>query len=306
MAILLNNHGYDNAPWVEALGDYLPQLPIYQFPNIPNPEDIHYAVVWHHPHGDLINYPNLKAVMILGAGTDHVDQDPELPDVPLVRLLDPDVGNDMAQYACYWTMHFHRQYERYRQQKSTQHWQRHEVTRSVDFTVSILGLGLIGSLIAERIALNGYKTLAWNRSQKNLAQVVCHSGVQRLKEVLAISDVVINCLPLSAQTYHLLNKSSLSQLPKGASLINVSRGAVIDDTALIGLLESGHIAAAALDVFVDEPLPAESPYWYLDNVFVTPHTAGATYPKSAARVVADNILRVENGQMPFPIHRPKP
>lgn len=305
MAILLNNHGYDNAPWANALREYLPQLPIYEFPNIPCPEDIHYAVVWEHPHGDLINYPNLKAIMSLGAGTDHIDKDPELPDVPLVRLLDPDVGNDMAQYACYWAMHFHRQYERYRQQKSTQHWQRHEVERSVDFTVSVLGLGLIGSFVAERLAANGYRTLGWNRSQKKIDQVVCHSGSEGLTQVLSSSDVLVNCLPLSDQTHHLLNESTLSQLPKGASLINVSRGAIIDDAALIGLLESGHIGAAALDAFVEEPLPAASPYWRLDNVFVTPHTAGATYPKSAARVVADNILRVENGEMPFPIHKPK-
>lgn len=305
MAILLNNHGYDNAPWAKALGEYLPLLPIYEFPDIPDPEDIQYAVVWEHPHGDLINYPNLKAVMILGAGTDHVDQDTQLPDVPLVRLLDPDVGNDMAQYACYWTMHFHRQYERYRQQTSSKHWQRHEVTRSVDFTVSVLGLGLIGSFVAQRLAANGYRTLGWNRSQKNLDQVVCHSGDAGLVQVLGSSDVLINCLPLTDQTRHLLDQSALSQLPKGASLINVSRGAIIDDVALIALLESGHIAAAALDAFVVEPLPAQSPYWRLDNVFVTPHTAGATYPKSAARVVADNILRMENGEMPFPIHKPK-
>ena len=305
MAILLNNHGYDNAPWAKALGEYLPLLPIYEFPDIPDPEDIQYAVVWEHPHGDLINYPNLKAVMILGAGTDHLDQDTQLPDVPLVRLLDPDVGNDMAQYACYWTMHFHRQYERYRQQTSSQHWQRHEVTRSVDFTVSVLGLGLIGSFVAQRLAANGYRTLGWNRSQKNIDQVVCHSGDAGLAQVLGSSDVLINCLPLTDQTRHLLDQSALSQLPKGASLINVSRGAIIDDAALVALLESGHIAAAALDAFVVEPLPAQSPYWRLDNVFVTPHTAGATYPKSAARVVADNILRMENGEMPFPIHKSK-
>ncbi|MFT5135646.1 MAG: glyoxylate/hydroxypyruvate reductase A [Arenicella sp.] len=303
MAILLNNHGYDNTPWAKALREYLPLLPIYEFPDIPDPEDIQYAVVWEHPHGDLVNYPNLKAVMILGAGTDHIDQDTQLPDVPLVRLLDPDVGNDMAQYACYWTMHFHRQYERYRQQKYNQHWQRHEVTRSVDFTVSVLGLGLIGSFVAQRIAANGYRTLGWNRSQKNIDKVVCHSGDAGLTEVLGSSDVLINCLPLTDQTRHLLDQSALSQLPKGASLINVSRGAIIDDTALIALLESGHIAAAALDAFVVEPLPAQSPYWRLDNVFVTPHTAGATYPKSAARVIADNISRMENGEMPFPIYK---
>jgi glyoxylate/hydroxypyruvate reductase A len=302
MAILLNNGGHDNTPWAEALADYLPAMAIHEYPNIPKSDDIHYAVIWNHPWGDLMNYPNLKAILILGAGTDHIDQDPHLPDVPVVRLLDPDVGNDMAQYACYWVMHFHRQYERYRQQAKDQYWQRHEVKRSVDFTVSILGLGLIGSFIAERIALNGYRTLGWNRSQKEINNVLCHSGEEGLEHVLRSSDVIVNCLPLNKQTKHLLNYTTLSKLPVGASIINVSRGAVIDDASLLALIDSGHIGSAALDAFVVEPLPPESPYWALDNVYITPHTAGATYPKSAARVIADNIERVERGELPFPIH----
>ena len=96
----------------------------------------------------------------------------------------------------------------------------------------------------------------------------------------------------------------MSKLPNGANFINVSRGAIVDDDALLNALDSGKIANAALDTFAIEPLPIESPYWVYDNVFVTPHMSGSTYPTLSARVIADNIKRVEAGEAPFPIYKP--
>ena len=311
MASLVNEDNQDSTAWSQAISDSLPDMPVYCFPDIPNPNEIEYAVVWNHPHGDLLNYPNLKAVLLLGAGTDFIDQDPAMqalqPKVPLVRLLDPDVGNDMAQYACYWAMHFHRRYEDYRQQSTQAQWLRHEVARTPDTRVSVLGLGIIGSFIAERIALNGFATQAWNRSAKSVINVKCFSGPVGLDEMLASTDILVNCLPLNEGTRHLLNHQRLSMLPAGSFVINVSRGAVIDDAALLALLDSGHIAGAALDTFVHEPLASDSPLWEAQgkhsNMHITPHISGATYAKSASKVVVDNIKRMEQGEAPFPIHR---
>ena len=310
MAILINNVGGDSGAWAEAITLHFPDTPVHCYPDIPNAEEIEYAVIWNHPHGDLLNYPNLKAVLLLGAGTDFIDQDPAMqelqPEVPLVRLLDPDVGNDMAQYACYWAMHFHRRYEDYRQQASRAQWLQHEVARAADTRVSVLGLGIIGSFIAERIAMNGFAAQAWNRSAKTVSDVQCFSGASGLEELLATSDILINCLPLNAATHHLLNHQRLSTLPAGSYVINVSRGAIIEDKALLTLLDSGHIAGAALDTFAHEPLERESPLWAAQakhtNVHITPHISGATYAKSAAKVVVDNIMRMKQGEAPFPIH----
>ena len=152
------------------------------------------------------------------------------------------------------------------------------------------------------MALNGFKAQAWNRSEKNIEGVDCFFGDQGLDEILPISDVLINCLPLNQGTHHFLNSGSLGKLPTGSFLINVSRGAVIDDQALISLLDVGHVAAAALDAFAEEPLPDDSPFWGRDNVFITPHMAGGTYAESAAKVIVDNIIRIENGDQPFPIY----
>ena len=304
MAILLNYHGHDSTPWAEAFAKMLPDIPVHIYPEIPRPEDIHYAVVWNHPHGDLLNYPNLKAILNMGAGTDHLDAEAELPQVPIVRLLDPDVGNDMAQYGVYWAMHFHRRFEDYRQQASRREWLGHEVARTVDYRVSVLGLGLIGTQIAERLALSGFKSQGWSRTEHHIDGVETFHGAQGLQHLLEQTDVLVNCLPLNPQTHHLLDKDALRQLPSGSFLINVSRGAVIDDDALIELLASGHIAGAALDTFAEEPLPTDSPYWRAENVFVTPHISGSTFAKSAARPIADNIIRIERGETPYPIYTP--
>lgn len=304
MTIFVNNVDGENASWVTALGLQLPDQNVVLYDDIEDKNMVEYAVVWNHPHGDLATFPNLKAVLILGAGTDYLDQDNSLPKVPYVRLIDPDVGIGMAHYALYWTMHFHRRYEKYRQQAPDKTWARYEMPRSQDYKVTILGLGRIGSYIAEQLAANGFATRAWNRSAKQYADIDCYSGETGLHAALAETDVLVNCLPLNSSTQGMLNIDVLGRLPKGANLVNPSRGAVIDDDALIALLQNGHIAAAALDTFAEEPLPHASPYWALDNVFITPHMSGATYAKSAAIVVADNIKRIEKGEEPFPIHHP--
>lgn len=304
MAILLNNNGGDNQPWADALASHLPAMKVHIYPDINDVAAIEYAVVWHHPLGDLNNYPNLKAILVLGAGMDHIDQEQSLPDVPIVRLVDPTVGDEMSQYVLYWVMHFQRGYERYRTQQSEQHWQRHMAPFSRDYRVSVLGAGLIGRFVSERLVANGFRVQSWSRSQKEIAKVESFSGEQGMQDMLCASDVLVNCLPLNNATKHLLNNSTLSMLPEGANLISLSRGAIIDDQALINLLDSGHIANAALDTFSLEPLAKESSYWGRDNVFITPHMSGGTYPQYASEVIADNIKRVERGEQPYPIYTP--
>ncbi len=304
MTILLNNNSGENQSWADALRAHLPEMKVQIYPDITDISAIKYAVVWHHPLGDLIRYPNLKAILVLGAGMDHIDQEPSLPNVPVVRLIDPTVGDEMSQYVLYWVMHFQRGYELYRSQQAQKQWQRHMRPFSKDYCVSVLGAGLIGRFVAERLALNGFVVQSWSRSHKVIDSVVSFSGEHGLSDMLTSTDVLVNCLPLNDATRNLLDSRTLSILPIGASLINLSRGAVIDDQALVDLLDSGHIANAALDTFTVEPLPENSPYWGRENVFITPHMSGSTYPFLASRVIADNIQRVERGEQPFPIYKP--
>lgn len=302
MAIVFNNDGKDGQEWLDAFSTLLPNKPVYQYPNYPNKECIEYAVVWNHPIGQLATYPNLKAVLNLGAGSDWLDADASLPNVPIVRLVDPAVGIDMAHYVLYWTMHCHRGYAQYKQQQQQKKWAKFQVETVNDYCVTVLGLGLIGAFIADKIADVGFKTQAWNRSKKTLKNVECFNGEEEFASALSNTNVLVNCLPHNLATDKLINKDVLQQLPKGAHVINVSRGGVIDHDALLSLLDYDHLASAILDTFSVEPLSPESPLWQHPKVSITPHMSGATYPNTSAKVIVENILRVERGDAPFPIY----
>ena len=114
--------------------------------------------------------------------------------------------------------------------------------------------------------------------------------------MLSRAEILVLLLPLTAATENILSTETLALLPKGATLINPGRGALIDDAALLAALDSGQIGQATLDVFRTEPLPADHPYWHHPKVTVTPHIASATRPESAAEAIAENIRRSEAGE----------
>lgn len=304
MAIMINNHGFDNTPWIEALTELLPEADIHNYPEVGNRHDIEYAVIWDHPHGDLITYPNLKAILLLSAGVDFIKGD-ELPDVPVIRLIDESVAKDMALHTLHWIIHFHRDYYRYRKNQSQRIWERYDYAPASELRIGILGLGEIGSRIARQLTQVGFPVSSWVRSERQQPGLKLFTGEQSQQAFFAQTDILLNLLPLTPQTQSFINAERLAMLPRGAFIINIGRGAVIDDEALKQALESGQIEAAALDVFSEEPLPDDSWMWSHPNVFVTPHVSGNTYARSGATKVAANIRRIQNGDSPFPIYDPQ-
>lgn len=309
MAILLNNQDYDNSSWAEQLGQLLPNKALYIYNQLDRDSlqkiapEIEYAVIWNHPAGDLQRYPRLKAILLLGAGTEHIDQDNTVPDVPIVRLIAPEVLNDMALYTLYWVIDIQRHLSIYRQQQQQKQWYRHDTEQPRGFTVTVLGLGAVGKSVVQRLYNNGFSAQGWDREPQDLAPILCFHGDEQLPAALANTDVLINCLPLTPKTRHFINQQRLQQLPKGAALINISRGSIIDDQALLNALASQHISRAVLDTFATEPLAQDSPYWQHPQVDITPHMSGATYARSAARLIADNIQRIDKGEAAFPLHQ---
>ncbi len=301
MAIMINNQGFDNRPWAEALGELLPEFEMRIYPDTGNRDDIEYAVVWNHPRGDLMNYPNLKAILLLSAGVDFLKND-KLPDIPIIRLVDEVVAKDMAQHALHWIIHFHRSYHLNRKNQLARCWQRYDYPPAEERKIGILGLGEIGRRMAKELINAGFPVQAWVRTYREQQDVKLFIGDDEQQAFFAQTDILISLLPLTPQTHSFLNVKRLAWLPKGAFVINIGRGAVIDDEALKQLLDSGHIEAAALDVFREEPLPEESWMWLHDRVYITPHASGNTYPRSGVQSVAANIRRIENGENPFPIY----
>jgi len=298
VGILLNNDGHWHDRWREAIEKHMPNREVIEYPNIPDYSVIDYALIWKHPAGDLEKYPNLKAVFSLGSGVDYIDAYSTLPDAPIFRLIDTNMADDMALYTLYWVIHFQRMFGIYQTQQKQTHWARYPTPLAPEYKVSILGLGAIGSHIAKALSRNGFDVSGWSRSLKNIEGINCVRGESGLKAILPNTDVLICCLPFTKATYEFLDVSVLSQLKKGASLINVSRGAVIHENDLLTLLDSGHIGGAALDVFHTEPLPKNSPFWTHPNVHVTPHMSGATNPDTAVQIIAKELAGFENGVMP--------
>ena len=301
MSILLNNQFDQNTGWQAALSKELPALTIASYPDVPDASAIHYGVVWGHPFGDLKRYPNLRAIFSLGAGMEHLLNDPELPDVPLISLGDPAMSQDMANYALYWVIDFHRHMQHYRVEQARPQWHRLETPPTNDFNVVVLGLGRIGQHVAELIQQAGFNVTAWDFKPKTSETLTTAAGLDALSELLPTSDVVISCLALNERSHQLINADFLAQLPMGGHVVNISRGGVIDENALLDALDRGRLSAVALDVFSVEPLPTEHRLWTHAKVNVTPHMAGPTHISSAASVIAGNIRRMERGEQPEPI-----
>ena len=252
-----------------------------------DPASVDFVLMWNLPPEQLATYTNLQGILMGGAGFDHLDLE-ALPDVPVVRLVDPGMAHDIASYALAWTIHFQRDFDRFAVAASERSWMDEPPPRFTrDVTVGVLGLGAIGEVVLEMCASHGFTTLGWSRSNHD----------RPLSDFFAAADVVVNLVPLGDATRGLVGAAELAALDDGV-LINVGRGPTVDTDALLDALD-GPLRGAVLDVFETEPLPAESPLWQRSDVVITPHVAGRSDPVTAAPVVAQSIVRLLAGGEPF-------
>jgi len=287
--------------WRKAVRRLIPEADLYVWgEDAIDPDTVDYVMVWNPPVGVLAKFTKAKAIFNLGAGVDKLLQDPNLPKhIPIVRLVDPRLSSAMTEFVMYWVLHFHRAMHTYGQQQRARQWKQHTPFDTKKRAIGILGLGELGQDAAHALLMMGFENIAgWSRSSKELPGVKSFAGTAALEAFLARTEILLCLLPNTPQTQGLLNVETLGQLPPGAFVINVGRGRLIVEDDLIQALNSGHIQAAALDVFSTEPLPTDHPFWAMDNVFVTPHVASITSPTSATQVIADGIEAIENGHLP--------
>ena len=259
------------------------------------PEAVDYIV--YAPTGwlqDFSQFTNLKGVQSLWAGVEKIVDNPTLQ-VPLARMVDSGLREGMVEYCVGHVLRYHLDMDQDILRKDAK-WTVHVPPLAKDRSVLVLGLGALGSAVAEALAKLNFDVHGWSRSPKSVPGVRCYSGEDSLAEALTVGEIVVLLLPQTAGTINILNSERLRLLPQGARIINPGRGPLIDDDALLTALDDGHVAHATLDVFRVEPLPEDHPYWSHRNVTVTPHIASDTRPDTAARLVAENIHRAENGQ----------
>jgi len=290
--------GGDSPKWRRLLPEALGEpVEVRAWPHVGAVEDIEVALAWKAPRGALAKLPNLKLIVSLGMGVDHLLQDDLLPpETPIVRIMDSGLIGQMSEYAIYFALRHHRRMPDYEASQRAHKWQIADFVDTADRRVGVLGMGAIGQDIARKITMLGFPTAGWSRTQRQLEGVECLDGPAGLDRLLRRSDILINVLPLTPRTIGMVDAAFLAKLPGGAYFINIARGGHVVDSDLLAALDSGHLSGAALDVFHEEPLPSTHAYWGHPKVLVTPHIAGETNPRTAAASVAENIRRIREGR----------
>ncbi|WP_051329992.1 2-hydroxyacid dehydrogenase [Niveispirillum irakense] len=295
--LLFACQGVDQAAWLAALHRADPGLDIRVWPSVGDPAEIDYALLWKQPPGLLDGMVGLKAIFSMGAGVDNVLLDASLPaHIPLVRMVDPSLVAGMVEFVVMQVLHYHRSMPAYRAQQEVLHWQMLPQSLASERRVGLLGLGELGAASARALSGFGFDVLGWSRGPKTLPGVRCFQGADGLRDMLAQTDILVCLLPLTPDTRGILNRETLSHLPHGAYLINAARGAHLVEADLLPLLEEGRLAAATLDVFAVEPLPADHPFWTHPFITILPHAAAQTLPQTAAPIITANIARHRAGQ----------
>ena len=297
-ALLFHSQVDDASAWRAALAAELPGLPVRVDPEPCDPDEIRYALVWKPPPGFFAPFRNLRLVVNLGAGVDSLLGRDDLPDVPVTRLLDPAMARMMAGYVLFAVLRYARDIPEFEAAQRRRSWHYRHPREAREVRVGVLGLGELGGLAATELARQGFDVRGWSRTPRDLPGVPCTAGPDALAAFLGGVEILVVMLPLTAATRGLLDAERLALLPRGAKLINVSRGSVVDGAALLAALRSGAVGAATLDVFETEPLPEQHPFWGMENVLITPHLASVAIPASAAAQVAENIRRVRAGLAP--------
>jgi glyoxylate/hydroxypyruvate reductase A len=299
MAILFYSQFDDPNPWRHALVRELPDIAFRVWPDVGDAAEIRYALVWKPPSGLLKTLPNLRAILSLGAGVDGILRDPELPrTVPLVRLVDAGLAQQMSEYALYGVLHFHRDMHRYAEQQRASQWRALAPVAAEERSVGVMGLGVLGSDFVAKLEPLGFRVLGFSRTPRAVPGVTVFHGDRGLRSFLAESEILVNFLPLTPQTERILNAQTLAWLPRGACIVNIARGGHVDEDALLAALDAGQIGGALLDVYDREPLPAAHRFWRHPRVFVTPHIAAQAIAELAVSQVIENIRRIERGDEP--------
>jgi len=252
----------------------------------------------------LSQYTNLTWVQSLWAGVDalvsQLTENNQHPSFKLIRLIDPLLAQTMSEAVLTWVLYLHRDTPKYLKQQKSGEWKQHRYLLPQARTVGILGLGKLGELSALRLNDNGFNVLGWSQSKKLIKGVHCYSGNDGLVTMVEQCHIIICLLPLTSDTYQLIDNKLLKKLPKGASLINFARGGIVANEDLIQYLDSDHLEHAILDVFEQEPLDKNDPYWSHEKITVLPHISAPTHIESAGNIVAKNIRTYRlNGELPL-------
>ena len=270
-----------------------PEVRIY--PDVGDPANIDCVIVWKHDEGILNDFPNLKLIASYGAGVENILSDPALPaGVPITRFVDDTLANQMAEFVLGAILNHRLHLTHYRELQAAGVWRPTEFLKGRN--VTILGMGELGATAAKLLHNNGYKVSGWSRSEKNINGIKSYVGNDQLITSMQDADIIVCLLPLTQETKHILNAKLFDGAKKGSYLINVGRGDHLNEDDLIDALYREQISGALLDVFQEEPLDQDHPFWRHPKIHITPHISSPTDKEKVARQILDNFNRMRKGE----------
>lgn len=281
-------------PWLAGLRAALPEADVALW--TPGAPQADHAVVWAPPQAFIDEQPGLQTLFNIGAGVDALLRLQLPPGVQVVRLDDAGMSVQMAEYVCQAVIRHFREFDVSERDMAQGRWAFRKPRLRSDFPVGVMGLGVLGTRVAQALRVFEFPVLGWSRSPKAVPAVQTLAGEERFHDFLASCRVLVNLLPLTAQTENILNRHTLSRLLPGGYLVNVARGAHLVDADLLDLLDEGHLAGATLDVFRTEPLPEGHPFWGHPKLTLTPHTSARTLRDESIAQIAGKIRALAAGQ----------
>ena len=296
MSVLYRSDAPRAAAWSRYFAEHAPELDFRVWPDAGDLTQVEYLIAWQAPAAFLASLPNLKVLFSSGAGIDHIDFSAIPPHVKVVRMVEPGIINGMIEYVTMSVLALHRDLFDYVRVQSSGAWDPIEVLPASARSVGVMGLGVLGQAVLDRLGTFGFTRHGWNRSAKQIDGVRCHAGEASLAGFLGSCDILICLVPLTDATRGILGQRLFAALPRGASVINVGRGPHLDQQALLAALDSGQLSRAILDVTDPEPLDPDHPLWRHPRVFITPHVASMTQPETAAPVLLENLRRHQRGE----------
>lgn len=290
MAFLYKSEPGRGAVWQRRFAEQVPDLPFRIWPDAGDPAEVQYMAAWL-PPDDLHRYANLRVLFSVGAGVDQLDLSRVPPGVQVVRMIEPGLVAGMVEYVTMAVLALHRGVPDYLARQRQGVWQADPVRLAGETPVGVMGLGLLGAAVLDRLTAFGFPLHGWSRSPRTMPGVATYAGHTELGRFLAASSILVCLLPLTPNTAGILDRQLFDALPDRASLVHVGRGGHLVAGDLLDALASGRLRAAVLDVTDPEPLPPDHPIWREERIWLTPHVASATQAETGAQAIIANIRR---------------
>lgn len=291
MVLLYKSEAERGRVWKALFAKHVPELEFRIWPDVGSPQEVRYLAAWEPSIELLGSLPNLEVCFSVGAGIDHIDLSRVPENVTVVRMIDPSLTGSMSEYVIMAVLALHRNLAVYIEAQRESRWAPLNIVPARERRVGVMGLGNLGLAAIDALRPFGFDLAGWSRTQRTIVSVDCYAGSQSLPQFLARTDILVCLLPLTDDTRGILCRNTFSMLPVGARLINVGRGGHLVERDLLAALDEDHIGAAFLDVFQEEPLPTDHPFWNHPRIIVTPHRASHTDATTGGYAVLDNLRR---------------